>query len=760
MAQWLEREFTDRKIRSSNPTFASRLPLSRLGRPGSIPALVLPLGDLASRHQKGFTAERHRTYIGKHIYLPSTVFSHSLIFCRTSVVCAAQFHSSTISGQNVMYVFDRCTKLKQRIRSTQLPNPHLYEYVREEIASRLADRVCDISRKFAVAVDLGCGRGHLSRYLTTDSTDLLFQCDSSIDVLLITYASVSLEKKSFSCNTLPVPSCHAARRKHESWDTARLPKPRQGKSKGRGWVRTTELAVGKFALQPLEPSRPANQCSQSADVPTGSITSDEEALPFRNDSLDLVLTCLSLHWVNDLPGILRHVFRALKSDGCFLGVMSASDTLFELRLSLQLAELERLGGFAPHVSPFADNVDMGELLHRTGFNLITLDVEELVVHYPNMFCLMDDLRGMGESNAIADRPVHIHRDVLLAASAIYDEKFGVPREGGNPGERCIPATYRLLYFIGWKPHPSQRQPLPPGSAKFSLKDIHRVDELQKELEERMKNSGDVSSQPPDKSQGSYRYRSENFHNLSWIDQQAARASALASLDHDIRPRVCDLTTGVTPNAHAKSTSDHHHFRVSRDNNVQVQRQCSRNGPQFQRNSLLDRILVNHHSSDTLPNVDYPDQSTFAVEQEPVAHCAVLFSCNTPIRCLAAMPPGGSTRAGILPGCPSLDRGSREAEAGFESRTFRSGDSRSNHLSYLAPVQAPFQCLAAVPPEGSTRVEILPGFPSLDRRIREAEVRFEPQTFRLLGYVWGHFEKIYILGCSCCVYPRKHKWTGS
>ncbi|OON18683.1 methyltransferase domain protein [Opisthorchis viverrini] len=323
-----------------------------------------------------------------------------------------------------MYVFDRSSKLKQRIRSTQLPNPHLYDYVREEIASRLADRVCDISRKFAVAVDLGCGRGHLSKYLTTDSTDLLFQCDSSIDVL--------------------------------------------------------------------------NQCSQSTDVPTGNITSDEEALPFRNDSLDLVLTCLSLHWVNDLPGILRHVFRALKSDGCFLGVMSASDTLFELRLSLQLAEVERLGGFAPHVSPFADNVDMGELLHRTGFNLITLDVEELVVHYPNMFCLMDDLRGMGESNAIADRPVHIHRDVLLAASAIYDEKFGVSREGGDPGERCIPATYRLLYFIGWKPHPSQRQPLSPGSAKFSLKDIHRVDELQKELEERMKNSGDISSQPPDK----------------------------------------------------------------------------------------------------------------------------------------------------------------------------------------------------------------------------------------------------------------------
>ncbi|KAF5396555.1 hypothetical protein PHET_10285 [Paragonimus heterotremus] len=105
--------------------------------------------------------------------------------------------------------------------------------------------------------------------------------------------------------------------------------------------------------------------------------------------------------------------------------MSASDTLFELRVALQLAEVERIGGFYPHISPFVDNVDLGELLHRVGFNLITLDIEELVVHYPDMFCLMDDLRGMGESNAAFNRPIQVHRDVLFAASAIYDGGFKV-----------------------------------------------------------------------------------------------------------------------------------------------------------------------------------------------------------------------------------------------------------------------------------------------------------------------------------------------
>ncbi|VDP76421.1 unnamed protein product [Echinostoma caproni] len=314
-----------------------------------------------------------------------------------------------------MYVFDRKTKLLQRNRSADLPDPHTYDYVKEEIAYRLADRVSDISRKFVIGVDLGCGRGHLSKYISSESVNVLFQCDSALRVL--------------------------------------------------------------------------KQAPPSSDVLTSNVNVDEESLPFRPGSVDLMLSCLSLHWVNDLPGVLKKILYCLKNDGCFLGVMSASDTLFELRLSLQLAELDRLGGFSPHISPFTDNVDMGDLLHRAGFNLITLDVEEFVIHYPNMFCLMDDLRNMGESNAALNRPLHMHRDVLLAASAIYDERFGTTRQDGEPGERCIPATYRLLYFIGWKPDPSQPKPLPRGSAKYSLKDIGKIDQIAKEFEAEMAASG-------------------------------------------------------------------------------------------------------------------------------------------------------------------------------------------------------------------------------------------------------------------------------
>ncbi|KAH8855571.1 Arginine-hydroxylase NDUFAF5, mitochondrial [Schistosoma japonicum] len=185
---------------------------------------------------------------------------------------------------------------------------------------------------------------------------------------------------------------------------------------------------------------------------------------------------MSLHWINDLPDLLRQILTCLRNDGCLLGVMPATDTLYELRVSLQLAELERLGGISSHISPFVDSVDMADLLQCAGFNLITLDIDEIVIHYPNMFALMNDLRFMGESNATVHRPLRLNRDVLIAASAIYNEKFSVPRVDYE-AERCIPATYRLLFFIGWKPDPSQSKPLPRGSAQHSLKDLHRIDEL-------------------------------------------------------------------------------------------------------------------------------------------------------------------------------------------------------------------------------------------------------------------------------------------
>jgi len=148
-----------------------------------------------------------------------------------------------------------------------------------------------------------------------------------------------------------------------------------------------------------------------------------------------------------------------------MGVMLGGDTLYELRTSLQLAELDRRGGVSTHTSPLADVRDVGGLLQRAGFQLLTVDVDDIIIDYPNSFALMQDLQAMGESNAVLGREANgIRRDVLAASDAIYRELHG--NEDGT-----IPATFRLIYMIGWKHAPSQARPLERGSGMVSIKDI-------------------------------------------------------------------------------------------------------------------------------------------------------------------------------------------------------------------------------------------------------------------------------------------------
>lgn len=192
---------------------------------------------------------------------------------------------------------------------------------------------------------------------------------------------------------------------------------------------------------------------------------DQESLPFEAASFDLVLSSLSLHWINDLPGMLAQINQVLKPDCAFMGAMLGGDTLFELRTSLQLAEQERRGGLSPRVSPLADVRDCGGLLQRAGFKMLTVDVDDIIVDYPSTFDLMTDLQLMGESNAIMGREMGpIRRDVLLATEAIYRELHG--NENGT-----IPATFRIIYMIGWHDSPAMPKPLPRGSGETNLKDI-------------------------------------------------------------------------------------------------------------------------------------------------------------------------------------------------------------------------------------------------------------------------------------------------
>nr|XP_054759374.1 arginine-hydroxylase NDUFAF5, mitochondrial-like [Lytechinus pictus] len=144
----------------------------------------------------------------------------------------------------------------------------------------------------------------------------------------------------------------------------------------------------------------------------------------------------------------QQIHTALKKDGAFIGAIFGGDTLFELRCSLQLAELEREGGFAPHISPFADMQDIGNLLSRSGYNMLTVDKEELQVNYPSMYELMHDLKGMAENNASWSRKNYLQRDTMAAAAAIYKDMYG--NEDGT-----IPATFQVLFMIGWKPDQSQ-----------------------------------------------------------------------------------------------------------------------------------------------------------------------------------------------------------------------------------------------------------------------------------------------------------------
>ncbi|XP_037668025.1 arginine-hydroxylase NDUFAF5, mitochondrial isoform X2 [Choloepus didactylus] len=241
-------------------------------------------------------------------------------------------------------IFDRDLKRKQKNWAARQSEPKKYDYLREEVGSRVADRVYDIARDFPLALDVGCGRGYIAQHLNKETVRKFFQADIAENALK---------------NTL------------------------------------------------------------ETEIPTVSVLADEEFLPFKENTFDLVVSSLSLHWVNDLPGALEQIHYVLKPDGVFIGAMFGGDTLYELRCSLQLAEMEREGGFSPHVSPFTAVNDLGHLLGRAGFNTLTVDTDEIQVNYPGMFELMEDLQGMGESNCSWNRKALLHRDTILAAAAIY-----------------------------------------------------------------------------------------------------------------------------------------------------------------------------------------------------------------------------------------------------------------------------------------------------------------------------------------------------
>jgi len=278
-------------------------------------------------------------------------------------------------------VFDRRAVRQHRDRAAALLDHH--DFLLREAAERLADRLLDVSRRFPVALDLGCHRGEIAETLAgRGGVETLVQCDLS--------------------------------------------------------ERMVRRAGGL------------------------SVVGDEEWLPFAPASFDLVISALSLHWVNDLPGALAQIRRVLKPDGLFLAAILGGETLKELRRAWLEAELAEEGGAGPRVSPFVDLRDAGALLQRAGFALPVVDGDTIAVTYGDPMRLMADLRGMGESNAVAQRrKTFTRRATLLRALSLYQDLHA-------NGDGRLPATFQLITLTGWAPHPSQQQPLRPGSGQFDF----------------------------------------------------------------------------------------------------------------------------------------------------------------------------------------------------------------------------------------------------------------------------------------------------
>jgi SAM-dependent methyltransferase len=201
------------------------------------------------------------------------------------------------------------------------------------------------------------------------------------------------------------------------------------------------------------------------------VAADEEALPFRDASLDLVVSALALQFVNDLPGALVQIRRALKPDGLFLAARIGGETLTELRQAFAAAESDIEGGVSPHVAPFADLRDLGALLQRAGFALPVTDTDRLVARYDTVFRLMHDLRCMGATNALLDRRrTPLRRATLLRMAEIYAQRFA-------DADGRVRATFEIVWLSGWAPHPRQQQPLKPGSASTRLADALGTHEI-------------------------------------------------------------------------------------------------------------------------------------------------------------------------------------------------------------------------------------------------------------------------------------------
>ena len=337
-----------------------------------------------------------------------------------NVFTITPFNRKFASESRTNKAFDRYLKRLQRDQAARLhqrtdgkeDDAVDYDYFREEIARRLVDRLDDIKISFPLALELGAGSGMVHRMICSDA---------SFDGI-----------------------------------------------GGIGGVRKLVQLDSSSLMLHRDDDRPVEGMERCG---TFKLVADEEAkLPFPDGTFDVVLSNVSMHWINELPSVMIDVHRVLKPNGCFIFSMVGGATLPELRASLVMAELERDGGVSPHVGPFCELSDIGSILSGAGFQLPTIDVDTIKVAYPNSMVLMEHLQRMGEGNACINRKPRTSLDTLLASACIYDEQFGLETDEGIE-EGSIEASVQVIFAIGWTPHESQQKPLERGSATLKVGDM-------------------------------------------------------------------------------------------------------------------------------------------------------------------------------------------------------------------------------------------------------------------------------------------------
>jgi len=198
---------------------------------------------------------------------------------------------------------------------------------------------------------------------------------------------------------------------------------------------------------------------------------DRDVLDLKENSLDIVIHGLAMHWANDPVGQLVQMRRALKPDGLMIAAMFGGQTLNELRTSLAEAETEVEGGLSPRIAPMGEIRDLGGLIQRAGFALPVADSISMTVTYETPLHLMQDLRAMGETNVMhSRRKTPLRRETLMRALDIYIEHFAL-------SDGRIPATFEIIYLTGWAPSVTQQKPLRPGSAQTRLADALGIPEI-------------------------------------------------------------------------------------------------------------------------------------------------------------------------------------------------------------------------------------------------------------------------------------------